>query len=242
MYQKIFNNPNFLVYYNTIDAKEENFFSNIIDLIIKYPLVWYNFVENILKNNIILVCEYNTLIISYSCLTSKLKNIFEIVLKVMQDSLIVTKIIDNNDFLIIYLYSKNISEFFKNSGFWLEYLTHYTILNIIGHGAYRGTLLRTNDNHLHEIDVIFEINDFLFLIECKDTNIYDEEDLKKLSNLKKKILDNSILAFVVTKGDQNNELDFAKYDIQLLRYKYDYWRFEEEMKEFIINKMLKYSF
>lgn len=242
MYQKIFNNPNFLVYYNTLDKKEELFFTNILNLIIKHPIVWYNFVENILKNNIILVCEYNTLIISYSCLTQKLKNTFNIVLKVMQESLIVTKIIDNYDFLIIYLYSKNISDFFKKSGFWLEYLTHYAVLNIIGHGAYRGILVRTNDNHLQEIDVIFKINEILFIMECKDTYLYNGDDLKKLSNFKKKILDNSILAFIVTKENHTLDLDFAKYDIHLIRYKYDYWLFEEELKEFIINNMLTHDF
>lgn len=241
MYQKIFNSPNFLLYYNTIDDKEELFFANIIELIVKYPIVWYNFVENILKNNIILVCEYNTLIISYSCLTPKLKNTFNMVLNVMRESLIVTKVIDNYDFLIIYLYSKNISDFFKKSGFWLEYLTHYAVINIIGNGVYRGTLLRTNDNHLQEIDVIFEINDILFIMECKDTHIYDDGDLKKLYNLKKKILYNSILVFIVTKEDSALELDFAKYDIQLIRYKYDYWLFEQELEEFIINKMLTYT-
>ena len=57
-------NCDFLLYYSNLDHIEENFIYNISQLIIKYPLIWYNFLENILKNKIMISFRDAALLVS----------------------------------------------------------------------------------------------------------------------------------------------------------------------------------
>ena len=110
-------NYEYLLFYNDLDPVEENFIYNIMQLIINYPIIWFNFLENILKNKIMISFRNNALIVSLELLTRQLKNSFNHVYRLLLDTNVVLNTIEKKGFLIIYLYSEKISEFFQNSGF-----------------------------------------------------------------------------------------------------------------------------
>jgi hypothetical protein len=70
-------NYEYLLFYNDLDPVEENFIFQIMQLIINYPLIWFNFLENILKNKIMISFRNNALIVSLELLTRQLKNSFD---------------------------------------------------------------------------------------------------------------------------------------------------------------------
>lgn len=231
---EIIETGNFLLYYKLLDDVELNFFNNIIKYIIYYPINWYNFLENILKNNLILSHQNTALIVSLEILTPQLKNSFNHIYECMKNSGAILDVIETKGFLIIYVYSKIISDFFQNSGFWLEYITAYACLEL-GLNTYRGGLIKTNDGKIQEIDVIVEYCSNLFFIECKDTYNYSNLDLKKIYNLKKKINLKTYCVFVCTKVAY--DIDYEKYEIELIKYKYNYSMFKEQLKDFISRKL-----
>ena len=232
-------NYEYLLFYNDLDPVEENFIYNIMQLIINYPLIWFNFLENILKNKIMISFRNNALIVSLELLTRQLKNSFNHVYRLLLDTNVVLNTIEKKGFLIIYLYSEKISEFFQNSGFWLEYITAHACREI-GFPCHRGVLFKTKDRQISEIDVFVDLGRVLFFIECKDTYIYSDQDLKKIDNLRKRINCQSYGIFVCTKAIHN--LDFKKYGIGLIKYKYNYEAFREELKEMIAKKIINLSF
>jgi hypothetical protein len=128
----------------------------------------------------------------------------------------------------------------KQLGFWLEYITAHACREI-GFPCHRlGVLFKTKDRQISEIDVFVDLGRVLFFIECKDTYIYSDQDLKKIDNLRKRINCQSYGIFVCTKAIHN--LDFKKYGIGLIKYKYNYEAFREELKEMIAKKIISLSF
>jgi len=232
-------NYDYLVSYNSLDKIEERFFANILQLIINYPIIWYNFLENILKNKVMISFRNTALILSTELLTRQQKNSFTHVFNIMIKSGVVINTIEKKGFLIIYVYSQKISDFFQNSGFWLEYLTAYAISEI-GFNSYRGVLLKTRDKNVQEVDVLVDIDRAIFIIECKDTYNYADKDLKRIYNLRKKINCLSYGIFVCSKLGYN--LNYHKYEIDLIKYKFDYERFKEELKDLMANKIISLSF
>ena len=232
-------NYDFLVCYNSLDRIEERFFNNMMLLIINYPIVWYNFVENILKNKLMISFRNTALIVSLELLTPQQRNAFKHVYQVMIDNNVILKSVEKKGFLIIYVYSQKISDFFQNSGFWLEYLTAYACFEI-GFTSYRGVLLKTKDKSVQEVDVLIDLEKIIFLIECKDTYNYTDNDLKRIYDIRKKIKCCSHGIFVVSKLGFN--INYAKYEIDLVRYKYDYLDFKNQLREVISNKIVSLSF
>lgn len=232
-------NYDYLLMFNALDPVEENFLYNILQLIINYPLVWFNFLENILKNKIMISFGNQALIVSLELLTRQLRNAFEQIYRLMLKSNVVINAIEKKGFLIIYVYSEKISQFFQNSGFWLEYLTAHACQEI-GFPCYRGVLFKTRDRQISEIDVLIDLGKILFFIECKDTYIYSDEDLKKIDNLRRRINCLSYGLFVCTKAVNN--LDFKKYGLGMIKYKYNYDAFKEELKDQLGGKIVSLSF
>lgn len=232
-------NYDYLLMFNALDPVEENFLYNILQLIINYPLVWFNFLENILKNKIMISFGNQALIVSLELLTRQLRNAFEQIYRLMLKSNVVINAIEKKGFLIIYVYSEKISQFFQNSGFWLEYLTAHACQEI-GFPCYRGVLFKTRDRQISEIDVLIDLGKILFFIECKDTYIYSDEDLKKIDNLRRRINCLSYGLFVCTKAVNN--LDFKKYGLGMIKYKYNYEAFKEELKDQLGGKIVSLSF
>ena len=232
-------NYEYLLMFHALDPVEENFLYNILELIINYPLVWFNFLENILKNKVMINIRNRALIVSMELLTRQLRNSFEQIYRLMLKTNVVLNAIEKKGFLIIYLYSDCISEFFRNSGFWLEYLTARACQEI-GFPCYRGVLFKTKDRQISEIDVLIDLGEVLFFIECKDTYLCTEDDLKKIDSLRKRINRQSYGLFVCTKSVQN--LDFKKYGLGLIKYKYNYQTFREELKEQLAGRILSLSF
>lgn len=228
-----------MVYHNTFEYNEVCFFNRTIDLIINYPSLWHNFVENVLKNKVILMSEGNILIVSLGLITGSLREAFDKVYEIMNECGVIISINNNRDFLIIYLNSKNVSEFFRNTGFWLEYLTANAFLEL-GINAYRGVVIKTSDDNIQEVDVFIDLQNILFLIECKDTYIYDERDFKKMFDLQKKIEGRTFGIFVVTK--MLDDLDYNLHGIDIIKYNYNYFEFKENLKEIIISKLISISF
>jgi hypothetical protein len=157
----------------------------------------------------------------------------------MVNSGVVNKAIEKKGFLIIYVYNQKISDFFQNSGFWLEYITAYACSEI-GFDCYRGVLLKTRDQNIQEVDVLVDLGRVIFLIECKDTNNYTNADLKKVYDLRKKINGLSYGIFVCSKAGIN--ADYHKYEIELVKYRFNYEEFKERLKDVIANKIISLSF
>jgi hypothetical protein len=229
----------FLLSYNSLDGIEADFMANIMQLIIKYPLIWYNFLENILKNKIMISFRNAALIVSLELLTRQLRNSFNYVYEVMLRSNVVRHTIEKKGFLIIYVYSQKISDFFQNSGFWLEYITAHACEEI-GFPCHRGVLFKTKDRHIAEVDVLVDLGRALFFIECKDTYAFTDKDLRKIYNLRRKTNFLSYGIFVCSKA--GNNLNYKKYDIEMIKYKYNYELFKEELKDTIATKIVSLSF
>lgn len=233
------NNYDFMICYYSLDRIEERFFQNILKLIINYPIVWYNFLENTLKNKVMVSFQNTVMIISQELIPPQQKKYFDCIYRCMAESRTILKTVEKKGFLIIYLYSQKISDFFNNSGFWLEYITAYACSEI-GFTTYRGALLKTRDQKIQEVDVLVDLDSVVFFIECKDTYNYTNEDLKKIFDLRKKINIYSFAVFVCSKT--GFELDYHKYEIDLIKYRYNYYAFKKELKELITRKMISLSF
>lgn len=229
----------FLLYYYSLDQNEERFIREILKLIINYPIVWYNFLENILKNKVMINVKNGVMIVSLELLPPKQKKCFDCVYGCLKENNMIVKMIEKKGFLILYLYSQKISDFFENSGFWLEYLTAEACKEI-GLTAYRGALIKTRDQNIQEIDVLIDLHTLVFFIECKDTCNYGNDDLKKMSDLRKKINVCSFALMVCSKGGL--DLDYQKYEIDLIRYRHNYYIFKNELKELITKKIVGLSF
>lgn len=232
-------NYNFLIYYNQLEYYEKMFFERITEVMIHFPSLWYNFVENVLKNRIVFLCEDHILIFSLGLLDSNTKGAFDMVYQILLESGVVDHINCNQEFLILYLNSKHVSAFFHNTGFWLEYLTAYAC-HEIGLSANRGVVIKTSDNHIQEVDVMVDVDGILFFIECKDTVIYDEKDYHKLQNLLKKIDHSAFGLFVVTKNA--NKEHTIMHQIDCIKYNYNYYDFVESLKDTIIQRLISISF
>ena len=89
------------------------------------------------------------------------------------------------------------------------------------------------------MDVLIDLGKVLFFIECKDTYLCSEEDLKKIDSLRKRINRQSYGLFVCTK---TVNLDFKKYGLGLIKYKYNYEAFREELKEMLAGRIVSLSF
>lgn len=232
-------NCNFLMCYNSLDGIEEHFFNHIMQLIINYPIDWMNFLENILKNKLLISFQNTALIVSIDLLTPQLRNSFNHVYQCMVDCGVIVKTIKTKGFLIIYVYSQKVSDFFQKSGFWLEYLTAYACWEI-GFNPYRGVLLKTIDNNIQEVDVLLDFERVIFFIECKDTHNYSEKDFQKIANLRKKVNCSSYGIFVCSK--LGYDLNYQKYDLDLIKYKYDYQSLKKQLKQLVTNKILSLTF
>ena len=229
----------FLICYYALDKTEEYFFYKILKLIIDYPIRWFNFLENILKNKLMVSFQNMAMIISIELIPPQQQKYFDYVYKIMIESGVIFNSIKKKGFLILYLYSKRICDFLEHSGFWLEYLTSYACFEI-GYNSYRGVLLKTSDKTIQEIDVLIDLDTLVFLIECKDTCNFGIDELKKIDNLRKKISMYSIAILVCSKSVPN--LNYDKYEINVINYKYNYFIFRNELKELIIKKLLSLSF
>ena len=65
----------FLLYYYSLDQNEERFIREILKLIINYPIVWYNFLENILKNKVMINVKNGVMIVSLELLPRNKKDV-----------------------------------------------------------------------------------------------------------------------------------------------------------------------
>ncbi|NLD26906.1 MAG: hypothetical protein GX661_06060, partial [Acholeplasmataceae bacterium] len=110
----------------------------------------------------------------------------------------------------------------------------------IGFPCHRGVLFKTKDRHIAEIDVLVDLGQALFFIECKDTYAFTDKDLRKIYNLRRKTNFLSYGIFVCSKA--GNNLNYKKYDIDLIKYKYNYELFKEEVKDTIATKIVSLSF
>lgn len=229
----------FSLYYHSLDQNEERFIRAILKLVVNYPIVWYNFLENILKNKVMVNVKDGVMVISLELLPPRQKKCFECVRKCLEENRMIVKAIEKKGFLILYLYSQKISDFFENSGFWLEYLTAQACVEI-GFTAYRGALLKTRDENIQEIDVLLDLHSLIFLIECKDTCNFGNNELKKLSDLKKKINVRSFGVMVCSKGGL--DLDYHKYEIDMIRYRHNYYAFKNDLKDLIARRIVSLAF
>ncbi len=74
----------FLLYYYSLDQNEERFIREILKLIINYPIVWYNFLENILKNKVMINVKNGVMIVSLELLPPKQKKMFRLRIRMFE--------------------------------------------------------------------------------------------------------------------------------------------------------------
>ena len=116
--------------------------------------------------------------------------------------------------------------------FLVEYITAYACQEI-GFPCYRGVLFQSKDRHITEVDVLIDLGKVLFFIECKDTYSFTDKDLRRfIIYVKTNCLSYGI--FVCSKAINN--LNYKKYDLELVKYKYNYHLFKSSLK--ILTKRL----
>lgn len=233
---EIYESNNFTLCYNILDEVETRFIKSILAYIINYPIDWYNFLENVMKNNLLISYSNNAIIFSIEILAPQLKNSFKHIYDIMEKCGVIINKFEAKGFLVINVYSETIRNFFQKSGLWLEYITYLAFYEL-GFNAFQGCLIKTNDGSIQEVDVLVNYNSILFITECKDTYKYSNYDFLKLCNLKKKLKVKSYLLFVYTKDSPQIDLDNLKIDV--IKYKYNYSEFKEQLKEIMIRKLIK---
>lgn len=230
------NSGNYLKYADS-DKITEKFLDTMMKFIIDYPIVWKNFVENVLKNNIA-ICHQGLMAMIYEkVFPQNIQIVIDHTLDYVKRSGIIESVYKEEGVYYIKFINKEQQDFFIKTGLWLEYLTYYTLRDIFEKDLHydihisQGNLIKLgNIKKFSEVDVIGSVDNHYFVIECKDTNLYSEDDYKKLRKIAKKIYNKKAKRiFITTKYTDKDIVDSKKYRINFITYNGNYLSFKEEL-------------
>ncbi|ERJ12984.1 hypothetical protein [Haloplasma contractile] len=222
------------------DHVSETFLDTMMNFIITYPLVWKNFVENVLKNSFAVSYEGRLCMIFTNYLPETINLTIIHTLDYVKRSDILESVSYIDGIYYLKFNSENEIEFFKKTGSWLELLTYYTIKHFTEHVLVsQGNIIRLGRRRIHnikEFDVLGKCNQKYFLIECKDTLNYNEEDYNRLKKFSKKISREGVeKIFITTKYDELMYEKANNYNVTFIHYDGDYDSFKNRLKQLLLN-------
>lgn len=195
---------------------ENDFYISIQNLITRYPLIWHNILENLIKQDLIVVTDNYHIIIFKEKMNSRLRKLYNYIFKILDENKMILNINENKNFYIITINNPNISRIFYDYDFWLFLVTKKTLdeYNI----SYSENEFYTNTKISKYISL--SINKYNYTIIFNDTTNKYKIDPFFLTL-------NSRILLITTK-------ELSIKDIILLKYKYQYFVFKEELLQLLM--------
>lgn len=231
-----------------IDHVTRDFIDVMMKFIAKYPLVWKNFVENILKNPIATRYEGCVVIIFTQFLPQYMQyNVAHTIEYVKRSGIIKEVKTVGGDEYYLEFNSQYEFDFFYKTGQWLEFFTYYTIQQVSidlsqDINISQGTIIRLGSKRIQqikELDVMGLFNGHYFVVECKDTNTYDYRDIDRLKLIAHKLHKGKVKKIFVTTKLKRQVASYAKaHAVDVVHFEGDYMKFKQDLKDVMTGKEL----
>lgn len=195
---------------------ENDFYISIQNLITRYPLIWHNILENLIKQDLIVITDNYHIIIFKEKMNSRLRKLYNYIFKILDENKMILNVNENKNFYIITINNPNISRIFYDYDFWLFLVTKKTLdeYNI----SYSENEFYTNTKISKYITL--SINKYNYTIIFNDTTNKYKIDPFFLTL-------NSRILLITTK-------ELSIKDIISLKYKYQYFVFKEELLQLLM--------
>lgn len=207
---------NFFISYNNI--LEKNYFINIQNIIVSYPLIWHNFMENILKKEIVKITDELHLIAFKEKMDSRNKRIYNFLLEKINTNYAISQFINNQNFDFLTFLTSKMTIIFSDYDYWLYLITLKALKELkikVEEKSYFSYL-----NNCYIFFLATTINDIDYNICFNDTSY--------IYNIEEYFLNNSnILIIVSTKNISFNY-------IKVIKYHHNYYQFREELLDFLM--------
>lgn len=207
---------NFFVSYNNFI--EKNYFINIQSIIISYPLIWHNFMENILKKEIIKVTDELHLIVFKDKMNIRNKIVYNFLLEKINTNYAISQFINNQNFDFLTFLTNKMTIVFSDYDYWLYLITLKALKELKLTVEEKSYYSYSNKSYIFFL--ITSINGISYNICFNDTSyIYNVEEYF-LNNL-------NTLIIVSTKKIKSN---YSK----IIKYHHNYYQFKEELIDFLM--------
>lgn len=207
---------NFFISYNSI--LEKNYFINIQNIIVSYPLIWHNFMENILKKEIVKTTDELHLIAFKEKMDARNKRIYNFLLEKINTNYAISQFVNNQNFDFLTFLTSKMTIIFSDYDYWLYLITLKALKELkikVEEKSYFSYL-----NNCYIFFLTTTINGIDYNICFNDTSyIYNIEDY---------FLNNSNTLIIVS----TKNITFSY--IKVIKYHHNYYQFKEELLDFLM--------
>lgn len=207
---------NFFVSYNNI--LEKNYFINIQNIIVSYPLIWHNFMENILKKEIVKTTDELHLIAFKEKMNVRNKRIYNFLLEKINSSYAISQFINNQSFDFLTFSTSKMTIIFNDYDYWLYLITLKALKELkikVEEKSYFSYL-----RNCYIFFLTTTINGIDYNICFNDTSYF--------YNIEEYFLNNSNTLIIVS----TKNIPFSY--IKVLKYHHNYYQFREELLDFLM--------
>lgn len=215
----------YLLYYKEVEEKERQFIKDLINVIIKYPVIWNNYIENIISPKYI-VSSNDTIVIHYKKIDDKIKNIIFIIYDLLQKHKLIKKELVKNEFVILYLKSENVINILTKRNVYMKYIIANVCLDHTEH-VYVDCKVKFEDDKVLESEVIMKKGDLLFIINSYEKHSYIKENISNSQF----VIPIYYKSKTITTLMKNN----------LINYTLDYRTFKENFQNIVNKKIVNKS-
>lgn len=207
---------NFFVSYNNI--LEKNYFINIQNIIVSYPLIWHNFMENILKKEIVKTTDELHLIAFKEKMDARNKRIYNFLLEKINTSYAISQFINNQSFDFLTFSISKMTIIFNDYDYWLYLITLKALKELkikVEEKSYFSYL-----RNYYIFFLTTTINGIDYNICFNDTSY--------IYNIEEYFLNNSNTLIIVS----TKNIPFSY--IKVIKYHHNYYQFKEELLDFLM--------
>lgn len=207
---------NFFVSYNSI--LEKNYFINIQNIIVSYPLIWHNFMENILKKEIVKTTDELHLIAFKEKMDARNKRIYNFLLEKINTNYAISQFVNNQNFDFLTFLTSKMTIIFSDYDYWLYLITLKALKELkikVEEKSYFSYL-----NNCYIFFLTTTINGIDYNICFNDTS-YNY-------NIEEYFLNNSNTLIIVS----TKNIPFSY--IKVIKYHHNYYQFKEELLDFLM--------
>lgn len=207
---------NFFVSYNNI--LEKNYFINIQNIIVSYPLIWHNFMENILKKEIVKTIDELHLIAFKEKMDLRNKRIYNFLLEKINSSYAISQFINNQSFDFLTFSTSKMTIIFNDYDYWLYLITLKALKELkikVEEKSYFSCL-----RNYYIFFLTTTINGIDYNICFNDTSY--------IYNIEEYFLNNSNTLIIVS----TKNIPFSY--IKVIKYHHNYYQFREELLDFLM--------
>lgn len=197
-------------------GRETKFYQSINNLIISYPLIWHNIMENIVKQDYIVSTDNYHLVVLKDKINRRISRCYDLLFKIFEDNQMILNVEDNRNFYIVTISNPNISRIFYDYDFWLFLITVKALKDYgISFEENEYFSLQKMSKYLTLI-----INENEFLVLFNDTS-YNYKIDSFFETFKKRII------LISTK-------QLTIENIKIIKYNFQYYKFKEELLQTLL--------